>query len=345
MKLMGQPLVDILFVDAIPKRQAQNAKNFAKLSAEFWKVPLITASSHSSEDDEEDKALGGVGVRRMEKRGIQTSLTVACLELLHKMHMRGWVHGDSHLGNFVLDPKTWRVYAIDMERSFSSNDAVQHMLDIQELFGHASGLIVSYSSGHHWDMDDIWGVAAKLHPLLRSSSKKKCLLQDTSVLHMLPVCTCFVEEEEEDKVMGCICCRSKKNVQTANFFKNHGFTHIQNLFQMSLKAVRTYVSAARKKTIMECNHMERSLLLGSCKQDLENFITSGLVDNTRSSVWHFNMDEKSTFDEWLRRILYLGSFFEYWRFKREKLINYLRLKGHSLVVNDLLTFRDNKLLV
>jgi hypothetical protein len=49
MKLMGQPLVDILFVDAIPKRQAQNAKNFAKLAAEFWKVPLITttASSHS----------------------------------------------------------------------------------------------------------------------------------------------------------------------------------------------------------------------------------------------------------------------------------------------------------
>jgi hypothetical protein len=112
---------------------------------------------------------------------------------------------------------------------------------------------------------------------------------------------------------------------------------------MSLKAVRTYVSAARKKTIMECNRMERLLLLGSCKQDLANFITSGsvLTDNTRSSVCHFNLDEKGSFNEWLRKILYLGSFFEYWRFERDKLINYLRLKGHSLVVNDLLTFRDN----
>ena len=343
MKLMGQPLVDILFVDAIPKRQAENVKNLAKLSAEFWKVPLHIANSY--EENEEDKKLGGVRVKRMEKRGIQTSLTVACLELLHRMHMCGWVHGDSHLGNFVLDSTTWRVYAIDMERSFSSMDAVQQMLDIQELFGHACGLIVSYTSGNHWDMDDIWGVATKLHPLLRSMSKNKCLLQDTSVLHMLPICTCFVEEDEEDKVAGCICCRSKKNVQTANFFKNHGFTHIENLFKMSLKVARAYVSAARKKTITECSHMETLLLESSCKCDLAKFISlsqEGRYLDPDTTPQNFNLDEKINFDEWLRKILYLGSFFEYWRFKRDKLINYLRLKGHSLVVSDLLTFTEKK---
>ena len=47
MKLMGQPLVDILFVDSIPKRQAENVKNLAKLSAEFWKVPLVTDSQRT----------------------------------------------------------------------------------------------------------------------------------------------------------------------------------------------------------------------------------------------------------------------------------------------------------
>jgi hypothetical protein len=345
MKLMGQPIVDILYVDSIPKRKDQNVKNLAKLAAEFWKVPLVVHDSKSSSEDEEDKKRGGVRVKRMEKRGIQTSLTVACLELLHKLHMCGWVHGDSHLGNFVLDPATWRVYLIDMERSFASTDAVQHMLDIQECFGHACGLIVSYSSGQNWDMDDIWGVAAKLHPLLRSSSKKKRLLQDTSVMHMLPVCNCFAEEDEEDKLHGCICCRSKKNIQTANFFKMNGFAHIQNLFNMSLKMAKAYVFAARKKTIAEFNQMESLLLDSQCKRDLEKFIL--LSQQSRSfdveTPRHYlNVDEKINFDDWLRKILYLGSFFEYWRFKLDKLIIYLRFKGHNMAVSDLLTFTEKK---
>jgi aminoglycoside phosphotransferase (APT) family kinase protein len=35
---------------------------------------------------------------------------------LQRMHAAGWVHGDTHLGNFMLDANTWRVVAIDVVR-------------------------------------------------------------------------------------------------------------------------------------------------------------------------------------------------------------------------------------
>jgi tRNA A-37 threonylcarbamoyl transferase component Bud32 len=49
-------------------------------------------------------------------RTLQTAVIAACIELLQRMHAAGWVHGDTHLGNFMLDANTWRVVAIDVVR-------------------------------------------------------------------------------------------------------------------------------------------------------------------------------------------------------------------------------------
>jgi hypothetical protein len=339
MELMDLPLINLLFVNSSLKHSSKNARKLAELTSEFAKLPIDTAA-YIETINNNAAADRGVRVKKMEKRGLQTSLVVACLEVLHIMHKNNWVHGDSHLGNFVLDIKKWRVYAIDMERSFSSSDAVQQFLDIQELFGHASGLLVSFPSGDGWDMLDVWGVAAKLHPLLRPTSSKKHRLSETSVFHMLPVCICFVSDDLEDRMQGCVCCGSKKNVQAAKYFQTHGYDHIQNFSSLSLKGVKTYVSAAREVTIKECSQMEKSLTL--CKKDLTNYIALNSSSQFNTTTLSLDMDEMCDFQMWMRKVLYLGSLLEYWGFQREKVISYLRVRGYPLVANELLHFKTKK---
>ena len=99
---------------------------------------------------------GGLPVAFKSNQTVQLSLCLTCFRLLHALHRAGWVHGDSHLGNFVY--AGGRLYAIDFERSFGSSDPVQHLLDIQELFGHISSVIVHLDRPHEWDMKDIPGI-------------------------------------------------------------------------------------------------------------------------------------------------------------------------------------------
>jgi hypothetical protein len=76
-----------------------------------------------------DGSSGGHGVAmRYTPSGLQTAALVACMELLQRMHSLGWVHGDTHLGNFLVNTKTWCVVAIDFERSFYSKDVGQHLM-------------------------------------------------------------------------------------------------------------------------------------------------------------------------------------------------------------------------
>ena len=89
---------------------------------------------------------GGVPVLFKSTQSLQLSVSLAALQLLRALHKEGWAHGDSHLGNFVYCDGN--VYAIDFERSFPSSDAIQHLLDIQELFGHISGIMLAFSSMH-----------------------------------------------------------------------------------------------------------------------------------------------------------------------------------------------------
>ncbi len=57
------------------------------------------------------------------------SVAIAGISLSQRMHKHAWVHGDSHLGNFMyMDGNS---YAIDFERSIIRVGPKQHWLDIQ----------------------------------------------------------------------------------------------------------------------------------------------------------------------------------------------------------------------
>ena len=171
---------------------------------------------------------------------LHTALAAACLEALQRLHRAGWVHGDTHLGNFLLDVTTWRVYIIDFERSFRCNVPQQHLLDVQELFGHASGALVSYPYNHSWDMREILPVLTRLHPAFPHATAHYASpdafaalgaspppeantrsAQRRRLFHLLPVCMCFVHESRAMRLAGCPMCNSQFNRTTANYYYYH----------------------------------------------------------------------------------------------------------------------------
>jgi hypothetical protein len=379
----GHSLVDLLFVKsrgATSSSAEVNRMNMETLTNKFNKKKTVKETGYKNgcfafnqhqvvcDDEDQNKednsydpaGEGGMYIRKYKNKTFDTTLIAACLKMLHKLHKEGegWVHGDTHLGNFIFDPEHWRLYLVDMERSFPSNDPIQHMLDIQELVGHASGLLVSYPNGNEWNMKYIWGVATKLHPLLRP---KKRMVLDDSVLHMLPVCVCFIEECEEERKRGCACCKSEKNHRAAISFTSGS---IQNFFNMSLKRIRHCVHEARKISISEMNHVRGLLLL--CKQDIAEFLAmekyknvfdldavEKIATNNNNINGHYgynddndndddgsNDDDSETndsalFEAWMQKIMYWGAFFPKWKNKNEKLIRYLQLKGNSTVCRNL----------
>ena len=167
-------------------------------------------ADHHHHNNEED----GHGVP-LERGGgdFETTLLTACFQLLFRLHQKGWVHGDTHLGNFMLDDTTWRVYFIDAERSFQTDDPVQHLLDTQELFGHATGLLLSLHNRSAWDMNDVWAVMSKMHPAIDGVGGLRCFM---------PVCTCFVHDNQPDRIRGCKLCRSELNTMQASLYAAHG---------------------------------------------------------------------------------------------------------------------------
>jgi hypothetical protein len=334
MDLVEHSVISLLYPHALASEDAEeNQRVLADLTSKFFKRPI------TSDVDMDEEELGGVFLKRVEKRNLQTSLVAACMELLHRFHGFGWVHGDSHLGNFVLNSKTWRVYAIDLERSFKINGEgceVQQLLDIQELVGHASGAIVSYPNGQSWDLHNILGVAVKLNPLLR---RKKHLMDImvNGVFHLLPVCSCFAYETKEEKMPGCLCCNSAKNNTVAKMFKEKGLDFVDDFLKMSLKALRIYVKAARDVCIHESVEMEASLL--SCGVDLASYLKNERFDVNR----HFDIEcikecaeDKENYGAWVRQVLYFGSFMASWKFKGDKLAAHLRQRGHPKVAHQLL---------
>jgi hypothetical protein len=98
----------------------------------------------------------GVPVRFKPTQTVQLSLSLAALQLLRRLHAQGWAHGDSHLGNFVYMAGT--LYAIDCERTYATSEPVQHLLDIQELFGHISSIMIRIQAPNEWDMRDIQAI-------------------------------------------------------------------------------------------------------------------------------------------------------------------------------------------
>ena len=171
-------------------------------------------------------------------------LLQACFRLLMLLHQNAWVHGDTHLGNFMLDPATWRIYLIDAERSFPSAEPVQYLLDAQELFGHATGLLISLQNRCSWDMTDIWAVMSTMHP-----ANKKA---DNARLHgplvcFIPVCTCFVHEHVEQRLNGCKMCKSRLNSTQAALYLSDSERWADKTDQRMLAALSYTIKKRREE--------------------------------------------------------------------------------------------------
>jgi hypothetical protein len=175
------------------------------------------------------------------KKDLLTSLLVTALQLLRTLHQAHWIHGDSHLGNFMINVSNLKVVMIDAERSFQTTSTVLKMSDAQELFAHAVRLSVETPYNGQWNMRDLTGVATILHPLFtkqlvsHTSSTTaiqptesfthlhlkqkiiddfhdKCTVSDVKnvfIFFLLPVCNCFVRHENSDRIQGCIFCKSQ----------------------------------------------------------------------------------------------------------------------------------------
>jgi len=215
----------------------------------------------------------------------------------------GWVHGDSHLGNFIVDVRSMRMYMIDLERCHPSTSAVLQFFDVQEMFGHACSLLVDMPYTGRWDMHDIQGVTAKLHPLICSKDSKK-----EAAFCMLPVCNCFTGDCVLEKTKGCIYCKSQFNVANAKYYKTmDGFSSmVKALNTTSIEILSSKVKIARDETRMQCE--VTCEILSNYQHLLDDCICS-ISPETLS----FSMLEGETSTNIMprlraQRILYLGGF-------------------------------------
>ena len=242
------------------------AENMAKLQQAFethHRHSLSLSQSHAN----------GIPVRYVKGCSLQTSVLCACLELLNCMHRAGWVHGDTHLGNFMVDPLGWRVYVIDFERTFESICPKLQLLDLQELFGHATGLIVAPYKPHQWDMLDIMGVASQMHPSYVSGQNKQQQKvtpnsnnnndDDDDVLRLLPLCNCFACGHLSERIDGCAMCQSalmKSIVCDHVHRKNWLESHLKSLRRLTLETIMDRVMIQRLATRQRLDAVSEELI-------------------------------------------------------------------------------------
>jgi hypothetical protein len=213
------------------------------------------------------------------KKDLLTSLLVTALQLLRTLHKAHWIHGDSHLGNFMINVCTLKVVMIDAERSFQTTSTVLKMSDAQELFAHAVRLSVETPYNGKWNMKDLTGVATILHPLFNTRlvphtclttatqpaeslthlNLKQKIIDDfhakctvSNVNHMfifflLPVCNCFVRHENSDRIHGCIFCKSKMHLTASALCQQEAIwkSTLNSMFFLSFIDLRQTVMDAR----------------------------------------------------------------------------------------------------
>lgn len=206
--------------------------------------------------------LGGLPVLFKPNQSIQLSLCLTALRLLRALHQAGWVHGDSHLGNFVY--ANGRLYAIDFERSFCTTDVVQHFLDIQEVFGHITSIIVHTERPHEWDMKDMLPIYFHRHPLfgqvprvgLPSPLQRRVgLPMRRMALYMLPVCTCFTCPKQAIRVKGCSLCNSEFNRHSAYVFATRSKDILADMEAWGLCRLRASLLQTRNECIQRCTYV------------------------------------------------------------------------------------------
>ena len=179
----------------------------------------------------------------------------------------------------MINSKTRKIAIIDFERSHKTNDSKLMLADLQELFGHCSGITLSDPYDASWDMCEIQGVANLLHPFFSTKaivSKNNIECDDHTIysvqikpkakqivlpffqtnsfipdqmliFSLLPVCTCFVNETFEQKNKGCIYCNSAFNGSTGDFMRNgKNYSLVLNIInQVDWCQIRSIISSAR----------------------------------------------------------------------------------------------------
>jgi hypothetical protein len=227
---------------------------------------------------------GGMPVLFKPNQTVQLSLCLTALRLLHALHQAGWVHGDSHLGNFIY--ADGRLYAIDFERSFCTTDVVQHFLDIQELFGHLSSILVHMERPHEWDMKDIQAIYFHRHPLfgqmprvgLPSPLQRRIgLPMRRMALYMLPLCTCFTCPKQAIRVKGCLLCNSEFNRHSAHVFATRSKDVLSDLEAWGLSRLRASLLQTRNECIQRCTYVAN--IIYPCLSDGLALLANGHAHN------------------------------------------------------------------
>lgn len=180
---------------------------------------------------------------------VQDAVAVACLRLLCRIHAEGWIHGDSHGGNFMC--VAGRMYAIDFERAFPTADPVHHFLDVQELFGHATWVLLSRENPDRWDLHQCVAIYSRRHPYLARDERP--------ALHMLPLCQCFACIDQQERVEGCDLCRSPANVRAAAEFAAGPDRFIEDAGVWGLNNMRSCLGRTRLACIRHCRALSRAL--------------------------------------------------------------------------------------
>jgi len=218
------------------------------------------------------------------------TLLSGCFSLLLTLHKCGWVHGDTHMGNFMLDTRTWRLFLIDVERSFQSTDPVQYLLDAQELAGHATGLLVALHNKGEWDMGDVWAMALK---------PKK---QTSGIANFMPVCSCFADQSNQMRIRGCPMCRSDINEQQASLYLEKAKEWAEQTHKIDEMSCQ--IAETRQDFHCELRELGKKIQLHLCtikrflKNDMTNTIDKRTLLRTLSS---YNIVK------WLRFTLYRGA--------------------------------------
>ena len=268
MQRLDYTATELLFPSTFLFRQPNMRETLLAQAARFHQhqKPLLLSNDDADEEEE-----GGVGVdplpsfaaedgedEEMEATAanngrlvthLQTAVMLACLRLLRRLHLEaGWCHGDSHLGNFLIDSRRWRVYVIDFERAFEcSSNRQQWFLDDQELFGHASGLLRTEPRWDGWELENTLPMYAQLHPespwcrLLLNKKRKE---EEEELLRLTPICTCFINNDLEERLGACDLCRSALNRANAERYYNNNTT--PPLMLMPITHVRKIVRAAKR---------------------------------------------------------------------------------------------------
>ena len=297
-----------------PKPSA--AIDMNRLAMRFAESQEQTQNNDNKSDEEDEQhhsttttmMLRGHGVPlRDGSSSFEMALLSACFRLLMMLHRSGWVHGDTHLGNFMLDTVSWRVCLIDSERSFRSTEPTQYLLDTQETFGHATGLLLAMTERSSWDMSDIWGVMVQMHPAVCSTGPALC--------NFMPVCTCFVYDDQEERERGCRMCSSRFNKKQALMYMKMGPEWFLRTTQHDFDALSYKIKVCRQESRDKLKAFIASMAqhlpvikrhIMAQQQQSGGVVEPDMVKFNLHIVRVFSLTNTSRIMSWLTFVLYKG---------------------------------------